>query len=75
MTFFFFEWLSHLLRIYKQFIFIPLKWFGKLMELIHEFDVMNDICKREHQKMITECDADQFYYLRMHVFFFLNVFF
>lgn len=40
------------------------------MELIHEFDVMNDICKREHQKMITECDADQFYYLRMHVFFF-----
>lgn len=44
------------------------------MELIHEFDVMNDICKREHQKMITECDADQFYYLRMHVFFFLNVF-
>lgn len=47
------------------------------MELIHEFDVMNDICKREHQKMITECDADQFYYLRMHVFFFyvfFNVF-
>lgn len=38
------------------------------MELIHEFDVMNDICKREHQKMITECDADQ------HVFFFFYVF-
>lgn len=38
------------------------------MELIYELHVMNVICKREHQKMITECDADQFYYLRTHVF-------